>query len=60
MNCTPERFDYADGICSGGCTDVDMLWERNGHFLAIENKRPGERMKLGQLRTLRALASQPN
>lgn len=55
-----ERFDYASGIASGGCMDVDMLWERAGHFLAIENKREGERFSRGQQIALAALASQPN
>ncbi|MHB8742595.1 MAG: hypothetical protein ACYC9L_05655 [Sulfuricaulis sp.] len=55
-----ERFDYAAGIGSGGCTDVDMLWERGGYFLAIENKHEGEEISRGQLIALRAMASQPN
>lgn len=55
-----ERFDYAAGIASGGCIDIDMLWERRGHFLAIENKRPGESFGKGQLIALRALAAQGN
>lgn len=55
-----ERFDYAAGIASGGCTDVDMLWERNGNFLGIENKLPDERISRGQMIALRALAACPN
>lgn len=37
-----------------------MLWERGGHFLGIENKRPDEALSKGQLIALRALAAQPN
>jgi hypothetical protein len=59
LNNSPQRFDYAEGVASGGCTDIDMLWERHGHFLAIENKRPGEKISLGQLIALRALAEKP-
>lgn len=55
LNPSPVRFDYASGICSGGCTDIDMMWERRGRFLVIENKQPGEEISLGQLITLRAL-----
>lgn len=55
-----ERFDYAQGIASGGCSDIDMYWERGGHFLFIENKRPGESFSTGQLIGLRALDKQPN
>lgn len=57
-DCT--RFDYASGIASGGCSDIDMLWERNGRFLVIENKRPGEGFSRGQAIALEALAAQPN
>lgn len=54
INTSPERFDYASGICSGGCTDYDMVWERKGRFRIHENKRPGEELSLGQLYALRA------
>lgn len=57
-NGEPERFDYAAGICSGGCTDLDMVWERRGRFLLIENKQPGETIPKGQLITLRELERQ--
>ena len=39
--------------------DIDSIWERHGHFLIIENKRPGEKIRLGALITLRALNALP-
>lgn len=35
-------------------SDIDGSVERNGHFLIMETKRPGEEMKEGQKRYLRA------
>lgn len=58
MNAQPERFDYCSGIGSGGCTDLDVLIERHAKFLAIENKRPGESISAGQMKTLRQLSRQ--
>jgi len=36
-------------------TDVDGLVERNGHFLVLEAKKPGVKIKQGQLWTFNAL-----
>jgi len=36
-------------------TDVDGLVERNGHFLVLEAKRPGVKIKAGQWWTINAL-----
>lgn len=57
---TTERFDYLSGVGSGGCSDLDVLMERHGHFIIIENKRPDEELKGGQLYALRRLAAEPN
>lgn len=38
-------------------SDLDGIAERNGHFLVMEWKRPGEKMSEGQKRLLAALAS---
>jgi hypothetical protein len=55
----PPRFDYAAGLGSGGCCDIDMIWERHGYFLVIENKRPRERIPRGQEIALERLAALP-
>lgn len=59
VNSAPVRFDYASGIASGGCSDLDMVWERHKQFLVIENKLPDEELSLGQLYCLRSLSSYP-
>lgn len=38
-------------------SDLDGIAERNGHFLIMEWKRPGEKMSEGQKRLLAALAA---
>jgi hypothetical protein len=38
-------------------SNVDGIAERNGHFLILEWKRPGEKMSEGQKRLLQALAA---
>ena len=38
-------------------SDLDGIAERNGYFLIMEWKRPGEKMSEGQKRLLAALAS---
>ena len=40
-------------------SNVDGIAERNGHFLIMEWKRPGEKMSEGQKRMLQALAASP-
>jgi enoyl-CoA hydratase/carnithine racemase len=40
-------------------SDLDGIAERNGHFLIMEWKRPGEKMNEGQKRLLQALAANP-
>ena len=40
-------------------SNVDGIAERNGHFLIMEWKRPGEKASEGQKRLLQALAANP-
>jgi len=40
-------------------SDLDGIAERNGHFLIMEWKRPGEKASEGQKRLLKALAANP-
>ena len=40
-------------------SNVDGIAERNGYFLILEWKRPGEKMSEGQKRLLQALAANP-
>ena len=40
-------------------SDVDGICERNGHFLIMEWKRPGEQASGGQKILLKALAANP-
>jgi hypothetical protein len=40
-------------------SNVDGIAERNGHFLILEWKRPGEKVSEGQKRLLQALAANP-
>lgn len=41
-------------------SNLDMVYERRGHFLLCEWKRPGESVGGGQEILLRALAAQPS
>lgn len=45
-----ERFDFLGGVLPGTMapTDIDQALERNGHFLFIECKRPGQKIPRGQ------------
>jgi hypothetical protein len=38
-------------------SDIDAIWERHGHFLLFEVKRPDEALPAGQLLLLRALSA---
>lgn len=40
-----------------GASDIDGVIERRGHFLFLEGKREGEKLSLGQLIMLKALAA---
>jgi len=40
-------------------SNVDGICERNGHFLILEWKRPGEKVSEGQKRLLQAMAKLP-
>ena len=40
-------------------SNVDGIAERNGYFLVMEWKRPGEKVSEGQKRLLQALANNP-
>lgn len=56
------RFDFLLGCLPGreAPTDVDQLIEKNGHFLFIEAKRPGQKIPRGQIITLNRLAALPS
>ena len=41
-------------------SNVDGILERNGQFLILEWKRPGEKVSEGQKRLLQALAAKPS
>jgi len=41
-------------------SNIDMVYERNGHFLVGEWKRPGEKISGGQRLLLHRLASHPH
>ena len=41
-------------------SNVDGILERNGHFLILEWKRPGEKVSEGQRIMLQALAAKPS
>jgi hypothetical protein len=64
-NMFATHTDYADfkGLISANPafvpSNVDGIAERNGHFLIMEWKRPGERASEGQKRLLQALAATP-
>lgn len=45
---------------SFACSDLDMIYERNGKFLVAEWKKDGESISFGQERLLKALAQTPN
>lgn len=42
-----------------GVSDLDGVIERNGRFLVLETKRPGERLSMGQRLMLKAFARLP-
>ena len=46
--------DLLPGKC--GASDIDGVVERNGHFIFLEGKRPGERLSVGQLIMLKQLS----
>lgn len=53
-----DRWDFLAGLLPHGInpTDVDLMYERRGHFLVLEGKRTGASVRLGQRRFLDALA----
>lgn len=56
------RWDFLSGVLPNHInpTDVDLSYERRGHFLFLEGKRSGAFIKTGQRRYLNALAELPN
>ena len=62
-NMFASHTDYSDfkGLIESNTaftpSNVDGIAERNGHFLIMEWKRPGEKMSEGQKRLLQALAA---
>ena len=64
-NMFATHTDYAEfkGLISANPafvpSNVDGIAERNGHFLIMEWKRPGEKVSEGQKRLLQALAATP-
>ena len=60
-----RHIDYGEfkGLIPGNenflPSDLDGIAERNGHFLIMEWKRPGEKMSDGQKYLLKALAANP-
>ena len=65
-NMFATHTDYADfkGLISTNLafvpSNVDGIAERNGQFLILEWKRPGEKVSEGQRIMLQALASKPS
>jgi len=65
-NAWASHTDYADfkGLISANTafvpSNVDGIAERNGQFLIMEWKRPGEKVSEGQRIMLQALASKPS
>jgi hypothetical protein len=64
-NMFATHTDYAEfkGLITANLafvpSNVDGIAERNGHFLIMEWKRPGEKASEGQKRLLQALAATP-
>lgn len=64
-NTMVQLVDYRDlnGIIESNplfaCSDIDMIYERNGHFLVAEWKKPNEDVSGGQDILLKALAKSP-
>lgn len=65
-NTMVQLVDYRDldGIISSNkdfaCSDIDMIYERKGHFLVVEWKKLNEEFGGGQKIMLKALAKTPN
>lgn len=65
-NTMVQLVDYRDleGIIKDNdkfaCSDIDMIYERNGKFLIGEWKKKGESISKGQEILLKALANTPN
>lgn len=53
------RWDFLCDVLPGGInpTDIDLMYERRGHFLVLEGKRSGSTIRMGQRRCLDALAA---
>ena len=56
-----NRWDFLCGVLPGGInpTDIDLMYERRGHFLILEGKHTGARIHKGQKICLDALAAVP-
>lgn len=55
------RWDFLKGCLPNGInpTDIDLVFERRGHFLCLEGKREGQSFPIGQRRFYDALHSPP-
>jgi hypothetical protein len=66
MRTNPSHIDYGDfkGLITNNPnfvpSNVDGIAERNGRFLVMEWKRPGEKISTGQKMLLQALAKIPD
>lgn len=60
-NVNAERFDFLAGVLPHGInpTDIDLSFERRGHFLFLEGKRPGQKITRGQTLYFDALKAGP-
>lgn len=56
-----NRWDFLSGALPHGIcpTDIDLMYERRGHFLVLEGKREGANFKAGQRRFYDALHQPP-
>lgn len=66
MRTNPSHIDYGDfkGLIKDNPnfvpSNIDGIVERNGKFLVLEWKKPGEKISMGQKILLQALAANPN
>ena len=56
-----NRWDFLAGVLPNGInpTDIDLVYERRGHFLVLEGKRAGAVTRTGQRRFYDALHKPP-
>jgi hypothetical protein len=56
-----SRWDFLAGVLPNGInpTDIDLMYERRGHFLVLEGKREGAPFSIGQRRFYNAFHQPP-